>query len=83
MWGQENDSIINRDREVRRKGWNGKKGDHLEERQKREMGGRGRERARVEKVRVGRKQGKVGRSSTSIEGKMKGMKLEVAPEFVH
>lgn len=47
------------------------------------MGGRGRERARVEKVRVGRKQGKVGRSSTSIERKMKGMKLEVAPEFVH
>ena len=43
MWGQENESIMNRDREVRRKGWNGKKGDHPEERQKREMGGRGRE----------------------------------------
>ena len=34
-------------------------------------------------MRVGRKQGKVGRSSTSIEGKLKGMKLEVAPESVH
>lgn len=61
----------------------GRKAIILKKGKKREMGGRGRERARVEKVRVGRKQGKVGRSSTSIEGKMKGMKLEVAPEFVH
>lgn len=35
------DQENNRGTEVRRRGWNGKEGNHLEEKQKREMGGRG------------------------------------------